>query len=263
MSERHAGFKAAMQPLENLVVVEFPFEGRTATAIIDTGANVLVVDPAVEVKRTFVRKTKHGGGTSKRKSGDIVEIPFPCFSTLKTTPTEALEAPLGHLSDCVGRTIDFVIGYPVLRKMVLTFDYPNRFVYFAEACGDVPNSSWIIADFDGRNIHVPLVVQGKTVERLLVDTGAGTCLLEPDIITELELLKIHDKVAIALDCLGEQRERPFFRADNVEFAGRTFKDVEFMESDHTGGSRNGIVGTNLLDSFEVVIDYPRKRFALL
>ena len=211
---------------------------------------------------------------------------FPAPSVVGSDPTELLAATahsvelgpfrreeirigvskaIDQLSRAIGKEIDGNIGYPFLKDLRITLDYPRKTIGFrhSQPAGEDPRA----IDFDLGSpkplILISAIVNSSGPYRFAVDTGAGSTVVSREIAERLRLSKgahvpMHGAGGGAVGFLTEISTLQFGNVSLRNLTG-VAADVFASLRNPVGGELDGIIGYNVLQQFRVTIDYPMKR----
>jgi predicted aspartyl protease len=114
-------------PMKPLVMVPVFVDGRGPfTFAVDTGASITTLSPLL-AGRLALAST---GATRMTGAGGVMEATFARVGSLAIGGaraddlTVAVSDFLGSLGDVIGTRLDGIVGYDVLRRHRVTFDYP-------------------------------------------------------------------------------------------------------------------------------------------
>jgi predicted aspartyl protease len=171
---------------------------------------------------------------------------------------------LDQLSRAIGREIDGNIGYPFLKNLRITLDYPQSILRFScSRGGEDPRAM----DFD-LGSPKPLIMIGTTVNgtgpyRFALDTGAGITIVSQELAQKLRLSQ---GGRIPMQGAGGPAMGFLSQLSSIEFGNIALRDVTVVAADvfaslrkPVGGELDGIIGHNVMQQFRVTIDYPMKR----
>ncbi|UXP31346.1 aspartyl protease family protein [Reichenbachiella agarivorans] len=186
---------------------------------------------------------------------------------------QVYETSLLHLEISIGKDIDGIIGYDILKNYVVSMDYDQMQIKLYNASGytyqglgksfDINLTSYIP--------HIPasIVLQnGETVKgEFFIDTGAKATVDFNTPFVEANKLasKVGDSYIYLVAGLG-QKEYEHHRGlvKSFSFADFSFSDMPVGLSHATSGIQNhkkvaGIIGSGILRRFNIVYDYHSKK----
>lgn len=183
------------------------------------------------------------------------------------------ETSLNHLEMSIGRNIDGIIGYDILKNYVVNINYDDMTFNLYAPKGY--NYSGGGTSFDIKlTSYIPHVkgkvklVNGETLEgEFFVDTGAkATVDFNTPFVENNNLAsKIGDSYIYLVAGLGKREyEHHRGKAASFEVGGYTFSDIPVGLSHAKSGIQNhkkisGILGNGLLDKFNITYDYHSKK----
>ncbi len=215
----------------------------------------------------FGRTTVHGIAGS-------FEGRFARGETLRLGPL-VLDRPLFTVVDMsavvrgFGHPLSGLIGFDVLAPCVAEIDVDRAEVALHEPSrAPFVDVEWTPISLPGRHAVVAARIEGRPA-RLVVDTGSdGALTLQPSFSRESGLLD--GRATRPGRLTGASRRVPVRvgAIDPLVLAGRRFADVATTFLDEDGGgaaseSADGILGLPVLSGLRLVLDYPRRRLALL
>lgn len=176
-----AGGAAAM-PLElatTLVFVQARVNGSPPLAfIVDTGAEVTVLNQSrlAQLGLSPIGALAIGGGGGNAAMSYVRGVSFALpgvtlrDQTVTAVPLDALEGPLRH-------PIDGILGYDLLSRFVVEFDYPGKMLrLYDRALGHRPAGEPLAIRLDSRvpKVRATIEVAGRPVtDWFVVDTGCN------------------------------------------------------------------------------------------
>ncbi len=239
--------------------------------IFDTGAGANVISTHVAElldAELFGKTTARGIGgevsASFLRARELVIGPVTIAAPLFVTmDLQFLTAPLGE-------EIGGVLGYGVLARSVTEYDFANaRIRLFDPASYELRGSSWDDVHLLYRHPHVRAKLEGHD-GLLLLDTGnAGSALLVyRQTVERLGLLEDRDTRAGTSGGVGGTVPVRVGTIESIEFGGRRFESVEASFATGRGGAMDnpfvdGNVGSELLKTMTLVLDYSNRRIAFI
>jgi predicted aspartyl protease len=221
----------------------------------------------------------------KAQAGDE----FPAPSVVGNQPTELLAATaesvavgpfreeqlrlcvskaMDQLSRAIGREIDGNIGFPFLRNLRITIDYPRTTLKLAPSSlkeQTAKNSNTIPFDL-GTPKPLSLVwsmVNGRGPYRFALDTGAGATIVSRELAQELILPQ---GAAVPIQGASGPASGFLTNLSSLNFGNVSLGETAAVAADvfsalrgPAGGKLDGIIGYNVVRQFRVTIDYPMKR----
>lgn len=169
----------------------------------------------------------------------------------------------------LGRSRDGFIGYDLLQDLVVEIDYLHCQLRLANQHSSEPNfspskpenTSVFFLEYEGhdrfphRYTVVSVNINNQGPYRFLLDTGAGRCVVSPEIASQLGLSQ-------------EMRNgRMRTRLQSMEFCGIVKNEVFAYVMDcsfvGTDSPLHGFVGHNFLEDLSIILDYPKCEVSLI
>jgi predicted aspartyl protease len=172
---------------------------------------------------------------------------------------------LDQLSRAIGKEIDGNVGYPFLKNLRITLDYPRNILQLSRF--KPGTEDWRAIDFD-LGSPKPLILTWVTVNgvaryRFALDTGAGSTIVSYELAQKLGLAR---GAQIAIQGAGGPATGFVTELSSFEFGNISLRNVAVVAADvfaalrnPVGGELDGIIGYNVMRQFRVTIDYPMKR----
>ncbi|MEX6625573.1 aspartyl protease family protein [Tenacibaculum salmonis] len=271
--------------VNNLIVIPLEVNGNELSFILDTGVgNTLLFNLTKKdsiglknVKKIMLRGL--GGGepiaalTSRKnelKINNIVSSNQDLFVAL----TEDF-----NLSAKMGTTIHGIIGYDLLKDVIIKINYKTKKIVFynpktyqqkkCRKCQEFPLEFYRKKPYVNVAVKIDTVGDLITPVKMLIDTG-GT-----DAMWLFENTKAEIKTPIKhfKDILGEGLSGTIYgnrsKIPHISLGDFLIKEptVSFLDKKSTLNARrfkerNGSIGGNILNRFKVWIDYPNKKMIL-
>ncbi|MDO6676678.1 aspartyl protease family protein [Tenacibaculum sp. 1_MG-2023] len=273
------------QLINNLVVIPLEINGHQLSFILDTGVNRTILFNLTSkdsiglnnVKKVFIR----GLG-----SGEPVEALFSRGNNFRikniTSSNQGLYVILKDAFDIsakMGTTIHGIIGYDLLKDVIVKINYVNKRIDFynpktyglnvCNKCESFPLQFYRNKPYIDVNVQVDTLGTRMLPVKLLIDTGGSDAVwLFEGTKKELKTPKKFFK-----DIIGEGFSGTIYgnRSRIQKISIGKFKigepTVSFLDSSSTFNARqfkerNGSIGGGILKRFKVWIDYPNKRVVL-
>lgn len=246
--------------------------------VLDSGAsgNVIDADVAKTIGLEVSAMGRGQGAGGVVESGQILSatVRLP-GATLAGASIAAM--PLAPFKRASGRSMDAILGYPLLNRCVIKIDYVGRVLEL------MPAKSF---DYKGTGTVLPLTFENnlpyvkakvtlpgrKPIEgKCVIDLGSTQALiLAPQVIREEKVLEAITKTIEARGRgVGGQVPSRAGRVERLEIGNLRFDRPITMlpvpEDAHVGAQKNGMlgnIGTEVLRRFTVTFDYSRKRMIL-
>ncbi|PIB35142.1 hypothetical protein BFP72_06900 [Reichenbachiella sp. 5M10] len=242
--------------------------------IFDTGDGLTVLD--LEVAKELGMTSGSNATTTSAEgtiSGKLVKHNELTVGGAPIHNIQVYETSLDHLEISIGKDIDGIIGYDVLKNYVVSMNYDQKEIKLFKPSGytyqglgksfDIKLTSYI------PHIAGQVVLEnGETVEgEFFVDTGAKATVDFNTPFVEANQLasKVGDSYIYLVAGLGEQEyEHHRGRVKKFTFASFSFDEMPVGLSHATSGIQNhkkiaGIMGGGLLSKFNIVYDYHSKK----
>lgn len=278
-SQNRKPFSVPFQISNNLVIVQANINGsKPLSFILDTGASGTVIseDAAKELN------LKLEGEADASTQGGSIEAAFVKNASLRLSkdvelPNLTLAAiRLSGLEAGLGRKVDGILGYEIFNRFVVEIDYSSKLIKFYE-----PQNY----KYAGRGKTVAITIEDNTpfvraqifpahkqsfAEQFLIDTGStGTLNLNSPFVAQNKLLEfVPNTKAITFGALlaGKSAGR-IGRVSRFQFGGFVVEHpVANFSQDAAGDDSDdvtaGIIGSEVLRRFKIIVDYSRKQIIL-
>jgi Aspartyl protease len=236
----------------------FTLDDRTARAVglsltdrTPTRATGVVGSESFDLYRARVRSFLLGGLSAHDFS-------------IWTAPDAAL------LRKMTGTRVDGFVGVDLLRGLVVTIDYPARQITFAPPAGHERPAAPAVPPvvpirLEGNRIVVEATLNGSEKRAMILDTAAGTTFIgQPDM--GLTRPSATGAMTQVVDSSGSAASLPVRILPSLAFGGAVAQDVPVVPYDFGGLNEglfagtpqaiSGIIGSDLLSRFVLVIDFP-------
>jgi predicted aspartyl protease len=241
--------------------------------IIDTGARATSISVEL-VKKLGLKTYDSDSSVSKR-------LKLPHKSTridrlkIGSEVFEDEEILVLNLESCCG-TAEGVIGFTTLKHFKMSLDYVQKTIKLERPSGlnqTGDHIDWIPLQYvNGSHLfEVPVVINDTGTHSFVLDTGAGSSVIDPETAKELGLSLAPVPGMIVRGLRGDN---PGYQTvvDNISIGQLSRESFPFIAvsmeaicgcSGDKPLARNGIVGFNFLKDIELVIDYPNERYAFI
>ncbi|MEJ7862918.1 MAG: aspartyl protease family protein [Pyrinomonadaceae bacterium] len=263
----------------NVVLMKVKVNGsKPLSFILDTGASGIVISEnqakelGLKLEEQAVASTQGGSieaslvkDASLRLSKDV-ELTNIMLSVIRLNGLEA----------GFGRKIDGILGYEIFDRFVVEIDYVSKLVSFHE-----PQTF----KYSGRGKIFPITVEegtpfilGKVAPvsnqsfegKFLIDTGStGTISLNSPFATRnklLELVPITKSITFGGLLAGKSTGRVgrvnSFQFGDIVIANPVAIFSQDTEGDDSNEEFSGVIGSEVLRRFKLIIDYSRKQIIL-
>jgi hypothetical protein len=273
------------QLINNLVVIPLEINGHQLSFILDTGVNKTILFNLTSkdsvglnnVKKVFIR----GLG-----SGEPVEALFSRGNNFRiknvTSSNQGLYVVLKDAFDIsakMGITIHGIIGYDLLKDVIVKINYVNKRIDFynpktynlnvCNKCESFPLQFYRNKPYIDVNVQVDTVTNKMLPVKLLIDTGGSDAVwlfegTKKELKTPKKFFKDIIGEGFSGTIYGNRSRVPKISIGKFEIGEPT---VSFLDSSSTFNARqfkerNGSIGGGILKRFKVWIDYPNKRVVL-
>jgi Aspartyl protease len=115
---------------DNAIIVDGDVNGCPCRLLVDTGAGTLILDPAIVARAGIAAR-----GTVRMHGFAAVDVPrldgaTVNLGTLSVACDSGAALPMARIQDARGPQVDGVIGYPLLARHAVEFDFPSRVLRF-------------------------------------------------------------------------------------------------------------------------------------
>jgi hypothetical protein len=244
--------------------------------LLDSGADGNCIREARAIQMGLELDDPHpshgAGGSVESRFTQRLDVRLP---GLTMSEARLATLPLEELGASAGRPLDVIIGFPLLRRSVVTIDYERNLM-------DVmAGEKW---EYSGPGVVLPLTFEnnlpyvtarvtlpgGKPIEgRFLIDTGnIGSLIFSPTFVEEHRALESVTQTIQAVGRgVGGQSTNPVGRVERFELGGIEIEQPLAMFRSPGPGAISapgtaGNIGGRMLRRFKVIFDYPRSRMIL-
>ncbi|XRE41957.1 hypothetical protein ACIVBQ_000161 [Tenacibaculum discolor] len=273
------------QLINNLVVIPLEINGHQLSFILDTGVNKTILFNLTSkdsvglnnVKKVFIR----GLG-----SGEPVEALFSRGNNFRikniVSSNQGLYVILKDAFDIsakMGTTIHGIIGYDLLKDVIVKINYVNKRIDFynpktynlnvCNRCESFPLQFYRNKPYIDVNVQVDTVANTMLPVKLLIDTGGSDAAwlfegTKEELKTPKKFFKDIIGEGFSGTIYGNRSRVPKISIGKFKIGEPT---VSFLDSSSTFNARqfkerNGSIGGGILKRFKVWLDYPNKRVVL-
>ncbi|MCP3099281.1 aspartyl protease family protein [Myxococcus sp. K15C18031901] len=250
---------------ENRVFIPAQVNGHATSVLLDSGAEMTVVDTAYA--RELGLKTEGqvaavgSGGQAQAQFAGGVDI---TLGDLRLKGLTVVVIDLSEVSRQLGHPLPVILGKEAFNPLVVDVDFPNRRVAFHEASGFKAPRGAVrlpLVESAGGQREVLLSVEGRPAIPVLFDVGNGGALsLFPAYWQKEGLLAGRRSSKTLSGAVGGLRERDVATLKSVELAGVTLRNVPTVFDDagnsiSTSDRLLGNLGLAILARFRMVTDY--------
>ncbi|WP_299839836.1 aspartyl protease family protein [uncultured Tenacibaculum sp.] len=277
--------KVKFERINNLIVIPLEINGKELSFILDTGVNKTILFNLTEndsLGLNNVEKIKLQGlgdnepvdallsKNNRFKIKNIVNSNEDLYVILKDN---------FNMSSKMGTTIHGIIGFDLLRDVILKVDYSNRMLTFYNpkkyklrkcgSCEVFPLEFYRSKPYINTYTQLDTVSDKKIKTKLLVDSGGSDAIwlfegTHSDIKTPKKFFKDILGEGLNGSIYGNRSRVPAFHLGKFTIPEPT---VSFLDTTSTViarqfTKRNGSIGGNILKRFKVWFDYPNRRMML-
>jgi predicted aspartyl protease len=264
MANKHIAFQARVNGHDGMRLV------------LDTGAGGSILD-AKRAEELGLETTgeQHAMGAGGPETGSTVHgvtVELPGVELVdQTMGTLAL----GAISAQGGQPMDGILGHPLLSRVVVEVDYPNRLVSIFAPEGYRYGGSGVSLPITFKD-NLPYVKarvvlpDGRSISgKFVIDTGASTTMILSPGVIEREGIEasLGKTMTVQARGVGGARDVLVARVARLELGGFSLAQPiatlqppgpGFISAEGTVGN----IGAGILSRFKVVLDYARKRIIL-
>lgn len=250
---------------ENRVFIPARVNGRETQVLLDSGAEMTVVDAAYA--RELGLNTQGqlpavgSGGQAQAQLAGGVDI---VIGGLRLSGLTVAVIDMSQVSRLMGHPLPVVLGKEAFNPLVVDVDFPNRKVAFHDAVSFKPPPRAVrlpLVEAAGGQRAVHVSVEGRPAIPVLFDVGnSGALSLFPAYWQQAGLLTGRRSSKTLSGAVGGLRERDVATLKSLQLAGVTLRDVPTVFDD-AGGSVSssdrllGNLGLAVLARFRMVTDY--------
>ncbi|NVJ14910.1 aspartyl protease family protein [Myxococcus sp. AM010] len=250
---------------ENRVYIPAQVNGQATQVLLDSGAEMTVVDTAYA--RELGLETQGqlaavgSGGQAQAQLAGGVDI---TLGNLTLTGLTVAVIDLSEVARLIGHPLPVVLGKEAFNQLVVDVDFPNRRVAFHEASRfkAPPRAVRLpLVESAGGQRAVQLSIEGRPPIPVLFDVGNGGALsLFPAYWQQAGLLTGRRSSKTLSGAVGGLRERDVATLKDIQLAGITLKNVPTVFDDAgksvSGSDRLlGNLGLAVLGRFRMITDY--------
>ena len=268
---------------DNLIVVTAMINGEKCKFIIDSGAPSLYLNSKYfkangNKKEISLNNSKDVNGSSINGQ-DVIAVDSFNFNGIQAKNIKVMMSDLSHLEN--GLEIHGLIGYSIYKDFDLLFDYQNKtLTLIAPDYTDTflkenkYKFSEISLSFNEEKsfTHIPCVNAqiDKITLLLAIDCGAGTNLLDSQLLTQL---KKNIKDIKTTDLKGANNgnftEVHTGKLRGMKIGNKKFKNTEtvFSNIDHLNATRSeaiqGLIGYEILSRQKTILCYKNRKLIFI
>lgn len=244
----------------------------------DSGAGVNLINKRTAEKLGLEsRGTVNIAGNGGTGSGSFIENAIIELAGVKAADQLIVSSPLENLNEYAGRDISGIIGNNFIEKFVVEIDYANQTLVFHDPknynLADEPDAVALKMRRGTPFVKAELSLDGKTVitDSFPVDIGSGGIFaLNKPFAEKNRVLQIVPKTSVSEGAggagLGGELRKTNVRISGIKIGKHTLSQpiISILaDKNGNGGSPYiGLIGSDLLRRFTVVLDYQSKRILL-
>ncbi|WP_426749701.1 aspartyl protease family protein [Myxococcus sp. Y35] len=250
---------------ENRVFIPAQVNGHATQVLLDSGAEMTVVDTAYA--RELGLKTQGqlaavgSGGQAQAQLASGVDI---TLGHLRLTGLTVAIIDLAEVARLIGHPLPVILGKEAFNPLVVDVDFPNRRIAFHEAARFKPPPRAVrlpLVESAGGQRAVHVSIEGRPPIPVLFDVGnSGALSLFPAYWQQAGLLTGRRSSKTLSGAVGGLRERDVATLKRIELAGVTLRDVPTVFDDAGNSISNsdrllGNLGLAVLARFRMITDY--------
>jgi len=239
--------------------------------ILDTGAEVMVIDPKVADKLNMPKIGKEtligvgGATTASFRLGKSFSLGTATIKNLRFT-----EFDLAQIGKILNVQLAGIVGYDFMRRTIVGVDLNKPEVrVFNPATYKLPSGAWTAMMFDSGNPVVKAKFEGDREAWFRMDTGAnGTVTFHAPFVAKEKLLDGRETRPAMMGGVGGMTSAKMGTLKWFELGSHRFESpvVSFSEA-KTGAFTSeylaGNIGQDFLKPFDLVIDFGGSRVGFL
>lgn len=259
------------------VVVEARIGGQElGSFIFDSGFWATGLAPKVvdALKLERFGEIHVGGGGADRVVDHFLRSPPLTIGPATVTGLRCTEFDVSGLEQALGEKFAGVVGYDLLQRVVAVVSMKSGAVdLFDPKSFERDDVKWSPLLLHENHAHVRATFDhgGEEEGIFLLDTGAPhvTILFHSPAVQSLGLLDAdRSKPVHGLSGVGGEMRARTGRLDGLTIGGRSFDHPSVILCEDEGGSGadpwiTGLMGGGILESFDVIFDYPHERIGFV
>ncbi|MBF5043509.1 hypothetical protein FGE12_14010 [Aggregicoccus sp. 17bor-14] len=258
---------------ENRVYIPAKVNGRDTQVLLDSGAEMTVVDAGYARELGLAAQgtlpAVGSGGQDRAQLAAGVDI---LLGDLQLKGLTVAIIDLAQVAKEIGHPLPVVLGKEAFNQLVVDVDFPNRRIAFHEPRGFQAPAGAVkvpLKESTGGMREVQISVEGRPPVPVLFDVGNGGALsLYAAYWKRAGLLEGRRHSRTLSGAVGGLQERDVAVLGTVRLAGVTFHDVPTVfdgeDQSVSSSSRNlGNLGLQVLGRFRMITDYARDTMLLV
>ncbi|MDD3643655.1 MAG: aspartyl protease family protein, partial [Candidatus Krumholzibacteria bacterium] len=244
--------------------------GREVPFLLDSGAGMTMIDPAIADTLALTRDGAiPGAGAGGMTEFEMTRLPGFAIEGIEfDTQTVAVFPVSGLTGRFSGIAAGGILGYDFLSRFLTRIDYRRRMIsFYRPGSGRPPDGAGSLqAPLVHRIFSLPASVDG--VEGIfLIDTGANASILQKRFADEHRLLEGRPSIELAVAGAGGDDLAVAARLDSLRFGGIMLRGPVFTIPQGGRGigafeGIAGIIGNDILERFDVWLDYAGQRIVV-
>lgn len=240
--------------------------------VFDTGAGGTVINSSTTKRLNLVSdRTTENSGASGTVTSEIIENVEININDIQLSKVNLQSVSLSHLEEVIGRNIDGIIGYHLLRQYVIEINYNTSelIVYQSKKYKYQGNGELIKIDLG----YVPTAVFTVALtndsyqnEEFIIDNGAGLAIAFTTPFSERNDLKNTIGKTYSNRASGFSKNKADVdvgRINKVKILGTEFTNIPVSIYNTNVGvfahpTIAGVIGNEILKRFNITFDYKRK-----
>jgi predicted aspartyl protease len=237
------------------VAVPCQLSGRETDCLLDTGAT----------------SSEFGTVDDSVKRLGKIGIRGSTGSVVQCDEVEANDVTIGNLqlrtlkgTHCPGIENQSVLGIDIFRSSSVRFDFSRKVITVGSG---VSTSSRPLQVSNGGHFLIPIKI-GNRVVTAVWDTGAGTSVIDHQLVNEMPNLFKMEMTATAVDAAGIEREIPIYSTEGMVIGGIEMPKSNFLVRDFVSTRQNlrndvaVILGVNIIKNYVWAFDPIQKAWEI-
>jgi len=250
---------------ENRVFIPAKVNGRATQVLLDSGAEMTVVDEAyakeLGLKTQGQVAAVGSGGQAQARFAGGVDIHI---GDLRLTGLTVAVIDLADVTRQMGHPLPVILGKEAFNQLVVDVDFPRRRIAFHESStfkAPAAAARLPLVESAGGQREVYISIEGRPAIPVLFDVGNGGALsLFPAYWEKEGLLEGRSSSKTLSGAVGGLRERDVATLKSIQLAGVTLRDVPTVFDDagnsiSTSDRLLGNLGLAVLGRFRMITDY--------
>lgn len=258
--------------IEEHIILPVLINGREKLWILDTGADMSVIDSAYAVE-LGLKQEGNMTGSGVSNSVEFSFVKTPPYSVGGVQLDSQMVASSGFVSPfcykLFGEDMVGILGYDFLSRFVTKIDYAKRLISFYDPKSFKYSGSGSVIDapLKGNSFAMPMTIDGKYSGSWNFDCGAGGSAFHYPYAEANDLLskKGIERMGFGAGGSSQSMTVPFDKAEigGFEIDGILVRiPMQKGKGAFAGGELIGNLGNDILRHFVVWIDYDRQQVIL-